>query len=84
MGPPKEVEGRTPHHRGQPSTYDTSSHDTADTEILAVRCRRCRRLIWAPRSVSRSCGPICWRQLRAEEELCSAIAQFADELAVAI
>ncbi len=28
----------------------------------AERCRRCNRPIRATRSVSRRCGPVCWRR----------------------
>jgi Family of unknown function (DUF6011) len=57
----------------------TTAYEVADAQHT-VRCRRCRRRVWAPRSVSRACGPTCWRQLRFEEELCNAVAEFADEL----
>lgn len=43
-GPPKEVEGRTPHHRDRPSTsrYDTAANRTAQSNAKSTQTR------WAP------------------------------------
>jgi hypothetical protein len=37
-GPPIEVEGRTPHHQGQPSTNAISSHHTTNTDERSAYC----------------------------------------------
>jgi hypothetical protein len=50
-GPPKEVEGRTPHHRGQPSTSRFSTHNSAYThsQFTAEQPKTPgRALVWVP------------------------------------
>lgn len=50
-GPPKEVEGRTPHHQGRPSTSRFSGHDTAYTRgnrTAEVAKTARQELVWVP------------------------------------
>ncbi|SLL18527.1 Uncharacterised protein [Mycobacteroides abscessus subsp. abscessus] len=44
------------------------------------RCRRCNRPIKAARSVSRQCGPVCWRSFSGchEEPLFKVNREMAD------
>lgn len=50
-----------------PGTKSGATTTTATVDELhdTPKCRRCRRKIWAHRSVSRSAGPTCWRHITA-------------------
>jgi hypothetical protein len=76
-----------PHHQDWPSTENFSGHHTTDSDDHSLsdqpcRCRRCRRVLTSPLSVSLGAGPVCLRHI-FEGELFTAMDSFADALVVA-
>jgi hypothetical protein len=63
-GPPKEVGGLSRTTRTEPTDPNntTSTHHSADIDSVSARCLACRRPLRIALSVSRHCGPKCWRK----------------------
>jgi hypothetical protein len=55
------------HHQVADTEQFSAAHrQISDARIRDARCRRCKRRIWAERSIARAAGAVCHRRLRAE------------------